>query len=73
MKHILSILLIIFVSISLFSCENVVDINVQEGVSQLAVDALINNRAEKQTIKLTLSQAYFDVRRASKSILNAIW
>ncbi|HEY1054003.1 MAG TPA: DUF4249 domain-containing protein, partial [Emticicia sp.] len=56
----LSIFITLFVSVSLFSCEDVVDINVQEGVSQLAVDALITSKAEKQTIKLTLSQAYFD-------------
>ena len=60
MKHIFFIILITFTSISLISCEDVVDLEVQEGVSQLAVDALVNNKAEKQTVKLTLSQAYFD-------------
>ena len=60
MKNIFLIILIAFVSVSLFSCEDVVDIDVQEGVSQLTVDALINNKAQAQTIKLSLSQAYFD-------------
>ena len=60
MKNIFLIILIAFVSVSLFSCEDVVDIDVQEGVSQLTVDALINNKAQAQSIKLSLSQAYFD-------------
>lgn len=60
MKNRILSLLITIVSVSLFSCEDIVDIDVQEGVSQLAVDGLITNKAEKQTIKLSLSQAYFD-------------
>jgi hypothetical protein len=60
MKNIFSCILITFVSISLFSCEDIVDIDVQEGVSQLTVDALINSKAQTQAIKLSLSQAYFD-------------
>lgn len=60
MKKIFVIISIVSVSFSLFSCEDVVDLEVQEGVSQLAVDALVTNKAELQTIKLSLSQAYFD-------------
>jgi len=60
MKKIFVIISVAFASFSLFSCEDVVDLEVQEGVSQLAVDALVTNKAESQTIKLTLSQAYFD-------------
>ena len=60
MKNILSILIILFVSVSMFSCMDVIDLEVKEGVSQLAVDALVNNKTAVQTIKLTLSQGYFD-------------
>lgn len=60
MKKIFLILIILFVSISIFSCTDVIDINVEDGVSQLSVDALVNNKPETQTIKLTLSQGYFD-------------
>ncbi len=60
MKNILLILILLFTSFSIISCTDVVDLTVKEGVSQLAVDALINNKKETQTIKLTLSQGYFD-------------
>lgn len=60
MKNIILSILVTVTSFSLFSCEDVVEIDVQDGVSQLAVDALITNKAETQTIKLTLSQPYFD-------------
>ncbi|WP_337042939.1 DUF4249 domain-containing protein [Emticicia sp. 17c] len=60
MKNNILILFITFVSLLLVSCEDVVQIEVQDGVSQLSVDAVITNKAEPQTIKLSLSQAYFD-------------
>ncbi|WP_435357597.1 DUF4249 domain-containing protein [Emticicia sp. SJ17W-69] len=60
MKNTLSILIILFISVSLFSCTDVIEIDVKDGVSQLSVDALINNKSETQTIKLTLTQGYFD-------------
>jgi hypothetical protein len=60
MKISLSILIILFISVSIFSCTDVIDLSVKDGVSQLSVDALINNQAETQTIKLTLTQGYFD-------------
>ena len=60
MKNILSILIILFISTTLLSCMDVVEIDVKDGVSQLSVDALVNNKKEVQTIKLTLTQAYFD-------------
>lgn len=47
-------------SILLFSCEEVVDIDVKDGVEQLVVDAWIVNEAATQTVTLTLSQPYFD-------------
>ena len=60
MKKTLSILIILFISVSIFSCTDVIEIDVKDGVVQLAVDALVNNKKETQTIKLTLTQGYFD-------------
>jgi hypothetical protein len=60
MKKIRNLFFIFFLSAIIFSCTDVIDISVKEGVSQLSVDALINNKSETQTIKLTLTQGYFD-------------
>ena len=60
MKIFRNLFFISFLSVIIFSCTDVIDISVKEGVSQLSVDALINNKAETQTIKLTLTQGYFD-------------
>ncbi len=60
MKNIRNLFSIYFLSVFIFSCTDVIDINVKEGVSQLSVDALVNNKPEIQTIKLTLTQGYFD-------------
>jgi len=60
MKKIRNLFFISFLSVIIFSCTDVIDISVKEGVSQLTVDALVNNKAETQTIKLTLTQGYFD-------------
>ena len=60
MKKIFFILIILFISVSIFSCTDVIEIDVKDGVSQLSVDALINNKPETQSIKLTLTQGYFD-------------
>lgn len=60
MKNIRILFSIYFLSVFLFSCTDVIDIDVEEGVSQISVDALVNNKAETQTIKLTLTQGYFD-------------
>jgi Domain of unknown function (DUF4249) len=60
MKNIRILFTIYFLSAFLFSCTDVIDIDIKEGVSQLSVDALVNNKAETQTIKLTLTQGYFD-------------
>jgi hypothetical protein len=60
MKNIFSILLVLFISFTLFSCTDVINLDVKEGVSQLSVDALINNKYENQIVKLTLTQGYFD-------------
>lgn len=60
MKKIFLIHIILFIFVSIFSCTDVINIDVEQGVSQLSVDALVNNKSETQTIKLTLTQGYFD-------------
>ena len=47
-------------SISLMSCEDVVDIDLDPGQSQLAVDALVMVNDGPQTIRLSMTNAYFD-------------
>jgi len=57
MKNIIvALTLISFLS----SCEDVIDLEVQDGVEQLVVDGWLTNKAEDQVVRLSLSQAYFD-------------
>ena len=42
------------------SCEDVVEIDIEEGQSQLVVDAWITDELKEQKISLMLSQPYFD-------------
>lgn len=57
--HYLYIILIIG-AISLNSCEDPIDVELEEGEALITVDGWINGNAEDQTIKLTNSQPYFD-------------
>lgn len=41
------------------SCEDVIEVNLENGAQQLNVDAMINNSSEKQTIKLSKTNSYF--------------
>ena len=50
------ILLLCFLS----SCEDIVQVNLDAGTPQLAVDAWITNEPGEQNIRLNLTQAYFD-------------
>ena len=54
------ILLIIGISASLISCEQVIDLEVKEGVNQLVVDAWLTDEIKEQSVKLTVSQPYFE-------------
>lgn len=56
MKKSIFILLIL----SLFSCEDEINVNIKEAPSAYVVDAWLNNQMEEQVIKLTWTQAYFD-------------
>lgn len=44
----------------LFSCEEEVSVDLKEAPPAYVVDAWINDKLEEQTIKLSLSQSYFD-------------
>lgn len=44
----------------LSSCFDVIDVELQEAPEQLVIDAWLNDKSEKQTIRLTLSQPYFN-------------
>jgi len=57
--HYLYIVLIIG-AISLHSCEDPIDVALEDADALITVDAWINGNAEDQTIKLTNSQPYFD-------------
>ena len=54
------VFLVSIISISFIACEQVIDLEVKEGVSQLVVDAWLTDEQKEQSIKLTLSQPYFD-------------
>ena len=48
-----------FVILSLFSCEDVIDVDVNEGETQLSIDAFINNKKEVQKIVLLETKQFF--------------
>ncbi|HOY94110.1 MAG TPA: DUF4249 family protein [Catalimonadaceae bacterium] len=50
----------VVLSLSLISCEDVVSVDLDPGQSQLAVDALVMVNDGPQTIRLTMTNAYFD-------------
>jgi hypothetical protein len=54
----------------LTSCEKEIDITLDEGKSQIAVDAFLTDAASKQTIKLTNTSSYFK-NSASPAVLGA--
>jgi hypothetical protein len=63
-------LLILFVSATLFSCEEVINLEVRDGVNQLVVDAWLTDEDKEQSVKLTISQPYFE-KSAPKPALGA--
>ncbi len=60
MKSIFIKLLFFASVIGLSSCEDVIDIDIQDEGEQLVIDAWITNKDEDQVVKLSLSQPYFD-------------
>jgi hypothetical protein len=55
-----NIIFVLFISVFFISCEQVIDLEVKEGKSQLVVDAWLTQSIDQQKITLTLSQGYFD-------------
>ena len=47
-------------SFGLYSCEDVIDVNLAKGEPQLVVDAWITNQPGSQSIKLSITQPYFE-------------
>jgi len=64
MKTIMKLPIILLASLFLFSCEEVIDIKLDQGESQLAVDALLAVENGPQKIRLTLSRPYFENKTA---------
>ncbi len=59
-NYIIYLSVIFLLSILLNSCEDVIDINLDEGTPQLAVDALVTTRPITQQISLTMTSPYFE-------------
>ncbi len=59
----LRFLMIVF-SYVLISCEDVIDVKLNEGEKYLVIDAFLNNQIKPQTIKITYSAPYFSNRQA---------
>lgn len=53
-------ILIGFIAMFWFGCEDVIDLDVDSSSGDLVIDAWIDTRNQAQTIRLTLSQGYFD-------------
>jgi len=53
-------ILAIFVLLGFTSCQDVIDLELPEGETQLVVEGWLNNNQEEQVIKITETQPYFD-------------
>jgi hypothetical protein len=51
---------LLILSFSLVSCEDVVDIDLQDGTTLYVADAFITNESKQQFIRLTTTASYFD-------------
>jgi hypothetical protein len=60
MKNHIHIFIVIAVATFLSSCEKVIPIKLDEGTSQLTVDAFLDDKPGTQKIRLTKTGAYFD-------------
>jgi len=59
-NNIISVLSLLFILVFAFSCEDVIEVELEPGDNQLVVDAWINNKIAPQTIRLVRTSAYFD-------------
>jgi len=64
LKYLFSILLLF----TLTSCEDVIDVNIDNGKSQLVVDAFMNDLPQNQVIRLTVSAPYFNNTKAAPAL-----
>ncbi|WP_020533417.1 DUF4249 domain-containing protein [Flexithrix dorotheae] len=64
MNRFLKFIGFLFLNSLFFSCEDVIDIDVESGPPILAIDAWLTNQPINQTIKLRYSTPYFDSSKA---------
>ena len=50
----------IVVLLGTISCEDVIDVDIEEAAGDLVIDAWVDSRNQEQVIRLTIAQAYFD-------------
>ncbi len=55
-----NILYFAFMTVFIFSCEDVIDVDLASGDNQIVIDAWVNNLPQTQTIKLSRTISYFD-------------
>lgn len=70
-KYAIQIILSITIFLGLTSCEDVIDVELESGKTQLVVDAFVNDLPENQKIRLTLSAPYFQNQKTPPA-LNAV-
>lgn len=59
-KKMKKLILIIALSIGFVSCEDVIDVDLDEGIPQLTVNGVLSDSDENPYVQLTLSGQYFD-------------
>ena len=70
-KYVLLSVIFFTILLGLTSCEDVIDVELANGESQLVVDGFVNNLPKDQIIRLTNSAPYFNNGKASPA-LNAV-
>lgn len=60
LKHSLNFCFLFGILLFLSGCEKVIDIELDEGTSQLVVDAFLTNQMKEQKVILTMTSSYFD-------------
>jgi hypothetical protein len=55
-----NLLILIFALVFFTGCEKVIDVKLDQGTPQLAVDAFVNNKPGAQKIRLTITAGYFN-------------
>lgn len=64
MKKIYYLFLVSFVTIIFSSCEDVIQVKLDEGSKLYVIDAFINNRCQSQIVKITTNDSYFSNKKA---------